>query len=53
MRILPREGEIGKTTCFREHSAKLRELNGAGLLEEQLDGKYRLTAAGAERISAN
>ena len=30
--------------------SSLRELHDAGLLEAQLDGKYRLTTAGIERI---
>ena len=33
--------------------SSLRELCGAGLLEAQLDGKYRLTAAGVERVDAD
>lgn len=37
---------------FRIRSS-LRELRGAGLLQEQLDGKYRLTTAGIEHISAH
>jgi len=30
--------------------SSLRELHDAGLLEAQLDGRYRLTTAGSERI---
>ena len=30
--------------------SSLRELHDAGLLEAQLDGRYRLTTAGTERI---
>jgi predicted transcriptional regulator len=33
--------------------SSLRELRDAGLIEAQLDGKYRLTTAGIERIDAD
>lgn len=41
----------GKTgfPLFRIRSS-LRELKEAGLLDEMLDGRYRLTAAGLERV---
>ena len=33
--------------------SSLRELREAGLIEAQLDGKYRLTTAGIERIETD
>jgi len=44
--------EIAVQTGFPLYRIRssLRELHAAGLLEAQLDGKYRLTTAGIERI---
>jgi DNA-binding IclR family transcriptional regulator len=33
--------------------SSLRELHNVGLIEAQLDGRYRLTTAGIERIDAD
>ncbi len=46
--------EVAMKTGFPLYRIRssLRELKEAGLLDEQLDGRYHLTVAGLERIGA-